>query len=110
MYKMRQEEIKVLAEKYADELSGEGDYFEEIEKAYALGANKYLSQLEIEESQNEMLIRECEDLKSVIVVSEHKVKELTEAVEWALNNCKPERDELHSDFFNILTNALNVPE
>jgi hypothetical protein len=68
------------------------------------------NQLEIEEAQNDMLINELEDLKSQIVVSEHKVKELTEAVEWALNNCKPERDELHSDFFNILTNALNVPE
>jgi len=69
---MRQEEIKVLAEKYADELSGEGDYFEEIEKAYILGANKYLSQLEIEEQQNEMLITECEDFKSEIVVIEEK--------------------------------------
>lgn len=107
---MRTEKIKELAEKYADELSGEGDYFEEIEKAVIYGASKFEQQLFIEERQNEMLISECENLKSEIVVSEHKVKELTEAVEWALNNCKPVRDELHSDFFNILTNALNVPE
>lgn len=57
-------------------------------------------QLFVEQRQNEMLIKECEDLKA-------KNKELKEAVEWALNNCKPERDELHSDFFNILTNAAN---
>lgn len=71
-YKMRTEEIKELAEKYADELSGEGDYFEEIEKAVVFGASKFEQQLFVEERQNEMLITECEDLKSAVVVAEEQ--------------------------------------
>jgi hypothetical protein len=35
------------------------------------------------------------------------MENIIEALEWALNNTKPERPELQSDHFNILTNALN---
>jgi len=69
-------------------------------------------QLYVEERQNEMLIKECEDLKAENITqqehlmhNESELIELRRAVKWALDNCKPERDELHSDFFNILTNA-----
>lgn len=119
---------------------------------YMLGVGKVLEQLFIEERQNEMLIKECEDLKkenelqqenlmhneaeliplrekfqrlqdNIVVYQKQaeadwfqicerdkKIEELKGAVNWALNNCKPERDELHSDFFNILTNAANDAE
>lgn len=40
--------------------------------------------------------------------NEAELIELRRAVKWAMNNCKPERDELHSDFFNILTNAYSM--
>ncbi len=81
---------------------------------YMLGANENEQQLFVEERQNEMLIKECESLKKQgeadwfeIGERDKKIEELKEAVNWALNNCKPDRDELHSDFFNILTNAVN---
>jgi hypothetical protein len=119
---------------------------------YMLGASEMETQLFVEQRQNEMLIKECEDLKkenelqqenlmhneaeliplrekfqrlqdNILVYQKQseadwfeigerdkKIEELKEAVNWALKNCKPERDELHSDFFNILTNAVNTTE
>ena len=38
---MEEQEIKKVAQDYADGLSGEGDYFEEIEKAVIFGIRQF---------------------------------------------------------------------
>lgn len=69
--------------------------------------------------KGEELIIECMEAYHAQFTSQEcyvEVKEAIEAFKWALDNMKPDRPELQSDVFNILTNAmvglerLSIPE
>lgn len=38
------------------------------------------------------------------------LKECLSAIKWAQENCKPDREELYCDFFNVLQNAASHAE
>jgi len=74
-------------------------------------------QLFVEERQNEMLIKECEDLKSRVVVDEHELErfevllsESLEALKWMFKNMQVVDSNLQSDAFNIPANAIDQLE
>lgn len=52
------------------------------------------------------------DIKIMSVSKDYSevLKECVAAIKWAQENCKPDRDELYCDFFNILTNAASHAE
>lgn len=110
MYKLRYEEIKVFAEKYADDLSGEGDYFEEIEKAYTQGAHKYLQLLEITEHQNEQLKERVSTSENELITCEALLNESLETIKWMFNHMKVDDSNLQSDAFNIPANTIQALE
>jgi hypothetical protein len=59
----------------------------------------------------EMRVKEQNDaarLRVKLGDSYNVLGECIDAINWALENCKPDRPELQSDLFNILTNAMEA--